>query len=119
MGWKVTIDGPESTPYEGGKFVLQINFGAQYPFKAPIVKFLTKIYHPNVKGDTGEICNAIIADDWGPTLNVRHCVEVMKTMIEAPDVDNPFNEEVAKQLRDDPKEFEKAAIKCTKDHAMG
>lgn len=42
----------------------------------------------------------------------------MKAILEAPDADNPFDEEIAAQMRDSPKEFEKAAVKCTKEYAM-
>ena len=54
--WNVHITGPVGTPYEGGKFTVSIDFNDNYPFKCPKVSFLTKIYHPNVKTETGEIC---------------------------------------------------------------
>ena len=54
--WNVHIDGPAGTPYEGGKFTVSIDFSDNYPFKCPKVQFVTKVYHPNVKTDTGEIC---------------------------------------------------------------
>ena len=54
--WNVHIDGPVGTPYEGGKFTVSIDFSDNYPFKCPKVQFITKIYHPNVKTENGEIC---------------------------------------------------------------
>lgn len=54
--WKVFIDGPLESPFTGGTFQVEINFEENYPFKAPKVRFLTKIYHPGIKQDTGEIC---------------------------------------------------------------
>ena len=118
LNWRVTIEGPKSTPYANGLFNLSITFTDQYPFKPPVIKFMTIIHHPNVKKSTGEICGAIISDNWGPTLNVKHCITVMKSILQAPDTDNPFDEEIAAQMRDRPKEFEKAAIKCTKENAL-
>ncbi len=46
--WEVTIVGPQNTPYEGGKFVVHIDFRDNYPFKSPEIYFKTKIYHPSI-----------------------------------------------------------------------
>ena len=54
--WNVKIPGPKGSPYEGGKFVVNLDFTDNYPFKCPKIKFVTKIYHPNVKTEEGEIC---------------------------------------------------------------
>ena len=44
--WDIIIEGPKDSPYEGGKFLVNIDFSDNYPFKAPRVSFKTKIYHP-------------------------------------------------------------------------
>mmetsp|Transcript_27596 Transcript_27596/g.33520 ORF Transcript_27596/g.33520 Transcript_27596/m.33520 type:complete len:151 (-) Transcript_27596:332-784(-) len=119
LHWCAYITGPPSTPYAHGTFKLDITFPTQYPFKPPEIKFVTKIYHPNVKTETGEICTSLISENWGPTLNVRHCIEVLKNILENPDPDNPLEDTIATLMREKPKEFQKMAIKCTKDYAMG
>ena len=116
--WKVTITGPESTAYAGGKFVLSFVFPAEYPFKPPSILVKTRIYHPNIKTDTGEMCAAILYDDWGPTLNVTHCLDTIINMLKCPNPDSPLEEEIAKCLREKPKEFAKKARQWTKDYAM-
>jgi len=54
--WNVSIPGPKGSPYEGGKFVVNLDYTDNYPFKCPKIKFVTKIYHPNIKTEEGEIC---------------------------------------------------------------
>nr|XP_027193956.1 ubiquitin-conjugating enzyme E2 2-like [Dermatophagoides pteronyssinus] len=49
--WHGLIFGPEDTVWEGGIFVLSIKFPENYPDKPPVVKFVTKIFHPNVYAD--------------------------------------------------------------------
>jgi len=115
--WKVRVIGPSGTPYSGGKFTVHVEFPAQYPFKPPSLKFLTKVYHPSVQQDTGEICTDLVGDGWGPTLNVRHCLGVIYQMLQEPTADHPLDDEIAAQLQTKPKEFEKAAKKFTKEYA--
>jgi len=44
--------GPPDTPYEGGTFYVDIKIPSDYPFRPPIMKFETKIWHPNVSSQT-------------------------------------------------------------------
>ena len=44
----VVIAGPSSSPYEGGVFKLELFLSEDYPMAPPKVRFLTKIYHPNI-----------------------------------------------------------------------
>ena len=114
--WDCEIQGPPESPYAKGKFILRLDFPAQYPFKAPTLKFSTKIYHPSVKLDTGDVCVDVLGN-WGPTLNAKHCMTVVYSMMQSPQSDHPLEESVAQQLREKPKEFEKTAKKYTKDYA--
>lgn len=53
---KGTIQGPLETVYEGGVFDIDIVIPKQYPFEPPKMKFVTKIWHPNISSQTGAIC---------------------------------------------------------------
>lgn len=46
------FEGPPDTPYEGGKFVVDVHIPNDYPFRPPQMKFSTKIWHPNVSSQT-------------------------------------------------------------------
>lgn len=49
MSWNAVIFGPEDTPWDGGTFRLSMTFSEEYPNKPPVVKFLSKLFHPNGK----------------------------------------------------------------------
>ena len=56
MVWDAVIYGPADTPFEDGTFKLQIEFSEEYPNKPPKVKFMSKMFHPNVYNDGSMQC---------------------------------------------------------------
>lgn len=48
MKWKAFIRGPKDTPFEDRSFELAIHTTPLYPMEPPKMKFVTKIFHPNV-----------------------------------------------------------------------
>merc|ERR1711937_786311 len=57
--WQIAVFGPPGTCYQGGYFKAHIRFPGDYPFSAPSVRFLTKIWHPNIY-ENGEVCISIL-----------------------------------------------------------
>ena len=49
---RATFPGPRDTPYEGGTYIVDVVIPNDYPFKPPVMKFLTKLWHPNVSSQT-------------------------------------------------------------------
>ena len=59
LSWVATIKGTADTPYEGMAFKLSLRFTTSYPYVAPVVKFETSCFHPNVD-QYGNICLDIL-----------------------------------------------------------
>ena len=49
---KGSFKGPPGTPYEGGLYKIDIKIPTEYPFRPPIMRFDTKVWHPNVSSQT-------------------------------------------------------------------
>jgi len=98
---RATILGPEGSPYEGGKFDVEITVPRSYPFVSPKCRFLTKIWHPNVDHKTGEVCLV----DIPPSLLLIKILIHYQGLLSFPDVDDPMDLEVARQARDLPDVF--------------
>jgi peroxin-4 len=71
LKWKAWIKGPVDTPYEGGVFQLEIRCGVDYPLAPPTIKFVTRIFHPNVHSRTGDICLDILKKEWSPAWGLQ------------------------------------------------
>merc|ERR1712192_144572 len=87
--WKATIAGPEDSPYQGGLFALEVVFPEDYPFKPPQVKFVTKIYHPNID-NKGGICVDILKSEWSPALTISKVLLSISSLMVAPNPNDPL-----------------------------
>lgn len=114
--WRATILGPEGSPYENGIFKLKIDFPADYPFKAPRVVFLTKIYHCNINS-AGGICLDILKDQWSPALTVGKVLLSICSLMNDPNPDDPLVSDIANLLKTDKKEHDYRAKISTMEYA--
>lgn len=112
-----TFIGPPGTPYEGGLFKVDITIPNQYPFKPPVMKFNTKIYHPNVSSVTGAICLDILKDAWTPILTLKNSLISLQSLLESPEPNDPQDAEVAKIYLSDKEAFNRTAAHWTKTYA--
>ena len=86
--WVGVILGPEGSVYEGGAFQVSMSFGDEYPLKPPVVKFVTKVFHPNVWGEPderqGEICLDTLKENWSPAMGVQPLLLSIEELLREP-----------------------------------
>jgi ubiquitin-protein ligase len=116
FNWEAILKGPEGSPYEGGRFQLAVEIPSEYPFKAPIIKYITKIYHPSIKKDDGSICGEVFSE-WKPSIKIMDVLKDLLQMMGAPDSKSPLEPEIGRQLQENPAEFNKTAKEWTKKFA--
>ena len=80
MLWNAVIFGPQETPFEDGIFKLTMEFSEEYPNKPPVVKFLSKMFHPNFYDD-GVICLDILQNRWSPTYDVSAILTSIQSLV--------------------------------------
>eukprot|EP00629_Pelagomonadales_sp_RCC1024_P019226 CAMPEP_0119259368 /NCGR_PEP_ID=MMETSP1329-20130426/213_1 /TAXON_ID=114041 /ORGANISM="Genus nov. species nov., Strain RCC1024" /LENGTH=142 /DNA_ID=CAMNT_0007258747 /DNA_START=269 /DNA_END=694 /DNA_ORIENTATION=+ len=106
--FSVLISGPTESPYERGVFRLELFLPADYPMAPPKVRFLTKIYHPNVD-KLGRICLDILKDKWSPALQIRTVLLSIQALLSAPNPDDPLDNGVAEVWKNNEAEALKTA----------
>lgn len=113
------ITGPADTPYENGIFLLDINVPDTYPFNPPRVKFITKIWHPNISSVTGAICLDILKDNWAAAMTLRTVLLSLQALLAAAEPDDPQDAVVANQYKENYEMFCKTAKHWTNVYAKG
>ncbi len=114
--WHASIKGPKDSPFEDGNFLLDIVFPAEYPFKPPVIKFLNKMYHPNIS-TIGLICLDILKDQWSPALSVFKVLLSISSLLADPNPNDPLNPDVANIYKTDKNKYNKTAQEWTKLYA--
>ena len=65
---------------QDGTFKLTLEFSEEYPNKPPVVKFLSKMFHPNIYADGG-ICLDILQNRWSPTYDVSAILTSIQSLV--------------------------------------
>ncbi|RKP26508.1 ubiquitin-conjugating enzyme/RWD-like protein [Syncephalis pseudoplumigaleata] len=115
--WYGTLKGSPNGPYKNGTFKLDIRFPDDFPFKPPTIKFLTKIYHPNID-EEGSICLHLLKpDSWKPATPILDVLQAVATLLDNPNPDDPLETSIAEQYITDISKYNKTAKEWTKKYA--
>jgi len=92
--WRVLLEGPVGSPFEGGVFALNVLVPDNYPFRPPRVTFETPIYHCNIS-ESGKICLDVLQEAWNPALSVMKTLELVRALMLEPNTDSSLRQWIA------------------------
>ena len=130
FAWRVTLKGPDGTPYEGGIFTIRITFPCNYPKAGPEFRFRNNIYHLNVdftdQNKLGHICLNYL-NEWETTGKVvdKPCYGVKQALIDIfclfynQNVGSAYNNQMAEEYMNNRQQFDAKAKDYTKKYAQG
>lgn len=118
--WRVILEGPEGTPFEGGIFKAQLLFPPTFPEKPPEFKMISEFWHPNFFTN-GNVCISILHDPtdtshhrhepdsekWRPVLGVEQILLSVMSLLNEPNTDSAANVAASAQYRDDYEAYKK------------
>jgi ubiquitin-conjugating enzyme E2 N len=125
------MEGPSGTPYEGmltiiahnhvrrlleGVYSLELFLPEAYPMEPPKVRFLTRIYHPNID-KLGRICLDVLKEKWSPALQIRTVLLSIQALLSCPEVSDPLDPSVADHFKQNRSEAESVARQWNTTHA--
>ena len=99
LSWRAFLHGPDESPYAAGIFEVLISLTVDYPFTPPQMYFKSKIFHPNIHWQTGEVCLDIIKAEWTPNWTLEGLCRAVRYLLENPNADSPLNCDCGNLLR--------------------
>ena len=117
--WKGRVEGAKGTPFEGGYFHFKINIPENYPFEPPEVKMITKVYHPNINSQTGNICvNILKKDKWTSTNSIQLVLLSLQGLLTKPNPDSPLVGEINEVYLEDIDKYNETVREWVKLYAQ-
>ncbi|CAF1531663.1 unnamed protein product [Adineta ricciae] len=105
--------------FKEAAFEIEIKLLDNYPFKPPEIRFLKKIYHPNV-GTDGRICDQLLYNngEHKPTTSLLDTIKRIAYAIDNPELDHAVNPEIAAEYQLNRAEFNRKALEWVKLYGL-
>jgi hypothetical protein len=89
-------------PLLGDRHEVRIILGAGYPRQAPFVRWLTPIFHPNIRAADGAVCLGVLGRRFLPGMGLARLVRMLAEMVQWRNYDaaNAFNRAAAEWAAD-------------------
>ncbi|XP_063435639.1 ubiquitin-conjugating enzyme E2 D4-like [Mytilus trossulus] len=116
--WRVKIQGPKDTPYEGGTFALKLYFPSGYPESPPLISFKTKIFHPNVDSFGIVHMDVLLPSIWSPDITVLSMLKSIKDLLVYPKPTEYGDPQVLSMFHKETQRFVEEAKQWTEKYAM-
>lgn len=116
--WIGVLFGPSDTPYANGIFKIEFRIPEDYPFKPPKVRFITRIYHPNIDSN-GNVCLDLLKNKWSPALTIERLIVSIASLLNEPNPEDPLEPEIAFIYEKDRKKYDENARRYTLVYANG
>ncbi|KAH9363832.1 hypothetical protein HPB48_007948 [Haemaphysalis longicornis] len=117
--WAASIIGPEGSPYEGGKFLLDLMFTEEYPFQPPRVRFRTRIYHCNFDRRGNISVDILQRSGWSPALTVAKLLLSISSLLADCTPTQPLSLDIASLYLNNREEHDRIARVWTMRYATG
>lgn len=105
--------------YAGKIIKASMEFPDCYPLHPPTLRFVSKMFHPNVYTD-GRVCISILEEDlpdptgyakpedkWAPVQNIRTVLLSIVVVINSPNIESPANVDASVMFRENRAKYEK------------
>ena len=122
------VRGPSDCSFENGYFKVHCHIPEEYPFKPPVMSFMTKIWHPNVSSvvgfrfycspQTGAICLDVLKDKWTPACNMASSLNSLISLFTDAVPEDPQDWEPAKMYVEDRPGYERKVREWVTQYAQ-
>ncbi|KAH8369442.1 hypothetical protein KR009_011249 [Drosophila setifemur] len=115
----VRFEGPLGTAYEGGVWTVNVAMPQEYPLRAPRVRFVTKILHPNIEFNTGLVCMNVFKQAWSSCYDLVNIFDTfLPQLLRHPNPHDPLNHRAAAIMKHSEQLFHEHVVLCLKMYAL-